>query len=174
MKPIFRNCVLILASALTACSDGGGGGSQMTEDLAPTISAVGDTSLSANSSEVEVAFSVDDDMTAIASLSVSVSSDGPELFGDDAVTLDGDGAQRRLLLTPTPGQTGQALFTLVVTDGAAQTAETSFTVTVTPQQVMFSDIARAAFAADSNATPISINDKEFADNASEFNDLLGL
>ncbi|HMO66990.1 MAG TPA: hypothetical protein PKE47_17520, partial [Verrucomicrobiota bacterium] len=54
----------------------------------------------------------------------------PALFPSGAIVLGGSGAGRSVTLTPAAGQTGTALVTLTVSDGAAS-ASAGFNVTVT-------------------------------------------
>ncbi|MFK7831044.1 MAG: hypothetical protein AB8B57_14800 [Congregibacter sp.] len=159
-------------ASLWGCSGDSGGSSNDAPDLSPTISSVADQTISANSVANEVSFSVGDDMTSPAALSIAVSTENPELLSEAGLALEGEGEQRILLLTPTAGQTGEASITLVVSDSAAQSTEIRFLVSVVPQQLSFSDVVRDAFSAAANATPISINDKELIQNESEFSDLL--
>lgn len=165
----------LLVSALLlgyGCSDDNNTAPDMPPNRAPGISSIADTTVSANSENVEVSFSVNDDNTANSALVVTVSSDSPETIDNDGITVDGSDQLRNLVITPKPATTGAAVLTVSVTDAAGLTSETSFVLTVVPQQVLFDDIARSAFGANENATPISLNDKELADNAASFNDLL--
>ena len=76
-----------------------------------------------------VDFQVSDLESAANSLTVSVVSNNPALFPDSGLSLEGDSADRRLLLSPVANGFGEALLTLHVSDGELE-ASTSFQVTV--------------------------------------------
>lgn len=157
---------------LGACSDGGGGSSAPPPDRAPTVSAIADTTVPANSDERRIAFSVSDDQTDPGALTVSAQSDNDDLLDGDGPAVAGAGDDRELLLVPAPGIVGMATITVTVTDAAGQSATTSFLYTVAPQQVAFSAAARTAFAADENDEPQTVNDKEYDDDMSTYDDLV--
>lgn len=171
------NRVLIPTIALIALGSGGcldsdsGGAPTMMDDQPPTVSSIMDSSAMANSGELLFDFSVDDDVTAPGDLTVTASSDNQALVMDDALIIDGDGDQRTLSVTPASGQTGSATLTLTVSDIGGQEAQSSFVLTVMPQQVSFNLFFRDTFSAAGNDEPRTINDKEFDDDATDFNDL---
>lgn len=76
-----------------------------------------------------VDFQVSDLESAANLLTVSVVSNSPTLFPDSGLSLEGDSADRRLLLSPVANGFGEALITLNVSDGELE-ASTSFQVTV--------------------------------------------
>jgi Protein of unknown function (DUF1565)/Right handed beta helix region len=96
----------------------------------PTISGIGDQTLTEGTATGPLSFSVGDAQTAAANLVLSGSSSNPALVPDTAIVFGGSGASRTVTVTPVPTQTGTATVTLQVSDGSL-TASTSFTVTVT-------------------------------------------
>ena len=158
-------------ASLIGCSDGSSR-PVPTTDNPPSISAVPDSTVPANSAELRLAFTVDDDQTAPSSLMVSVTSDSADLFSDAGPVIAGDGSDRELVVTPAPGTVGMATITITVTDAAGQEASTSFFLAVAPERVGFGTALRTAFAADANDEPQTINDKEYVDDDSNFDDLL--
>lgn len=156
---------------LAACSDGGGGNTP-PENLPPTLSAIGDANLPANSPEARISFSVSDDMTAAGDINVSVETDAPDLFAGSGIAVAGGGEDRELVFTPVTGVVGMARVTLTARDTAGQTSSESFLLSLTPQQLAFDTALRAAFAADENDEPITLNDKELDQNEQSYDDLL--
>jgi hypothetical protein len=102
---------------------------------APTISAIGNTSIAGGQSSGPLPFTI----TGIGNLTVVTSSDNSALVsgganGDVSLTPQGCGTTTNacdLTITPTLGQVGTANVTVKVTDGAKRFASATFTVTVT-------------------------------------------
>ena len=169
-----RTTTLLLGTALgllVGCSDNGSRQNVPT-DLPPSISTVDDATVTANSPELRLGFSISDDRTAAANLTLTLESDGDPLFAGAGPVLEGATGAREFVGIPAPGVTGSATYTITVTDTAGQAAATSFTVTITPQNLVFSTALRTAFAADENDAPQTVNDKEYSDDAANFDDLL--
>lgn len=113
---------------LTSGSNSGGSGPTNT---APTISAIGNQTISANQSSAALSFTISDTQTSAGSLTVSAKSSNTGLVPVSNIVLGGSGSSRTVTVTPAANQSGTATITLTVSDGAL-TSSTSFTVTVTP------------------------------------------
>jgi len=95
----------------------------------PTITGVSDQGIFMNSASPPLAFTVNDQLTAPGSLTVTATSSNPALVPNSNLALGGSGSNRNLTVTPLANQTGYATITLNVSDGSL-TANTSFMVTV--------------------------------------------
>jgi len=101
-----------------------------TPNTAPTITSITAQSTAMNTATGAIAFTVDDTTeTAAVSLTVSGSSASTALVPNANIVSGGSGASRTVTITPANGQTGSALITVNVNDGAATTS-TTFTLTV--------------------------------------------
>jgi hypothetical protein len=98
-------------------------------NAAPTIASPADQSILKNSATGALAFTVGDDFTAAASLTVTNASSNPTLVPAANIVLGGSGATRTVTVTPAANQTGSAIITLTVSDGAFTTSDT-FLLTV--------------------------------------------
>lgn len=172
MKRSLVASAILLAGLAAGCSDSNNSAAPVVNQP-PTISSIMDATVPANSSAEPISFSIDDALTAAGSLTVSVSSDNETLFAGGELVVDGSGADRTLLVTPTPASLGSAIITLTVTDAEGLEAQTTFMLTVVPQQVSFDATLRTIFSGGENGDPETLNDKELTDDASDFNDLLG-
>ncbi|MCF7730620.1 MAG: hypothetical protein K9N23_02990 [Akkermansiaceae bacterium] len=101
-----------------------------TGNTPPTISTVADQSITANTSTAVLAFTVGDNQTAAADLTVTAGSSNTTLVPNSNIVLGGSGANRTVRVTPAANQTGTATVTLTVSDGSL-TATSTFVVTVT-------------------------------------------
>jgi len=101
-----------------------------TGNTPPSISVVPNQTITANTATAALAFTVGDNQTPPADLTVTASSSNPSLVPDANIVLGGSGANRTVRVTPAASQTGVATLTLTVSDGSL-TAPSSFTVTVT-------------------------------------------
>jgi hypothetical protein len=99
-------------------------------NTAPTISNIGDQLVPLNISTGPIAFTVGDGETAAGSLAVSGSSDNQALVPNSNIVFGGSDANRTVTVTPAPTQTGNAIITVVVSDGTL-TALDTFTLSVT-------------------------------------------
>jgi len=96
----------------------------------PTITAIANQSVNLNTATAALAFSVGDNVTAAATLTVSGLAGNSTLFPTSRIVFGGSGAARTVMVTPGAGQSGTASITLTVKDGSGITATTSFVVTV--------------------------------------------
>lgn len=102
-------------------------------NLPPTITAIANQAVAVNRSTAALEFTVGDSTTPAADLIVTATSSNPTLVPNTAaaLALAGTAATRSITITPATDQTGVALITLTVNDGA-RTTSTSFTLTVNP------------------------------------------
>ena len=98
----------------------------------PSISAIDNQSIPANSSTGPLAFIVDDVETPAENLVVTGTSDNPTLVPNNPanITFGGSGNNRTVTITPAAGQQGIANISIVVTDGNNDSATNTFRVTV--------------------------------------------
>jgi hypothetical protein len=94
----------------------------------PTISAITNVSLVANSSSDAIPFVIGDAETAASNLVITAASSNTKLITTNRISLTGTDSNRTVTLTPLAGQVGTSLITLFVSDGAS-TASNSFTLT---------------------------------------------
>ncbi len=107
---------------------------------APTIGSIPDQTISEDGATGPISVSIRDVETDAAALSLSVSSDAPDLLPDRRLTIEGSGPSRTLRAVPRPDSSGTATLTVTTSDGQSA-ASTSFTVDVTPVD----DPPRASF-----------------------------
>jgi hypothetical protein len=101
------------------------------ENSAPSISGVADQLVVEDTPTAATGFTVGDDFTPAASLTVTAVSSNTALVPDANIILNGDGADRTIVLTPAPGRSGSAVITLTASDGSLSSSE-SFALTVNP------------------------------------------
>ncbi|MEO5333424.1 MAG: tandem-95 repeat protein [Magnetococcus sp. YQC-5] len=99
----------------------------------PTITKISDLTSREDDPMAPIALTVGDLETPVGTLTVTASSANTKLIPSDTTHLipSGTGANRTLTLLPTPYQHGSSVITVTVNDGTL-TANTTFTVTVTP------------------------------------------
>ena len=97
----------------------------------PTITAVADQSINEDIPTGAVAFTVGDTETAVASLTLTGSSDNVTLVPNANIVFGGTGASRTVTVTPAANQVGVAVVTITVNDGSGSGTR-SFTLTVNP------------------------------------------
>ena len=100
-------------------------------DNPPTISTIDPQTTAEDTATGAIAFTVADPDTALASLTVTASSDTQAVLPDGNIVLGGAGGGRTIALTPAADQSGTATVTVSVSDGTSSTT-TSFVVTVAP------------------------------------------
>ncbi len=98
---------------------------------APTIGAIEAIVTPEDISTGALPFTIDDVDNEAEELTVSATLDGELPIPASGVTLGGSGAQRTITLNPAPNAFGEAVLTLVVSDGFVSTAQ-QVAVTVTP------------------------------------------
>ncbi len=100
-------------------------------DTDPTIDDISDQVTTEDVPLVDIPFTIGDAETDLDSLTLTVSSDNQDLIPDGNIALGGSGANRTITVTPALNQSGTATITVTVTDGAGNTTEDTFLVTVT-------------------------------------------
>ena len=95
----------------------------------PTISAIADQTVSADTATAPIGFTVGDSETPADQLVVTAKSDNLTLVPDDKISLGGAGADRTIVVTPATGQSGTANITVTVDDGTSVASRT-FLLTV--------------------------------------------
>ncbi|MEK0449114.1 MAG: hypothetical protein RL088_1382 [Verrucomicrobiota bacterium] len=128
-------------------------------DAAPTIAAPANQSISENSATSALAYTVGDDFTAAASLTVTKASSNTTLVPAANIVLGGSGANRTVTVTPALNQSGTTTITLTVSDGVLTTSDT-FVLTVvdltTPVTVTVPIATSADDAEESAAGAVSL------------------
>lgn len=97
----------------------------------PTVSPVPDQVLPANTATAALNFTIGDDLTVAASLTLTKTSSSTDLVPTANIVLGGSAASRTVTVTPVVGQSGTSEITIWVSDGTLATPLT-FSVTVLP------------------------------------------
>jgi glucose/arabinose dehydrogenase len=131
----------------------------------PTISDISNQAIAEDGSTGPIGFTVGDVETAASSLVVSTSSSNPALVPNASIILGGSGASRTVTATPLANQSGTAIITVIVSDGAL-TASDTFTLTVNAvnDTPMISNIADQTINEDAStgALAFTVGDVETA------------
>ena len=174
MKINFQFTIVVFLSSVLVAGCGGSGSSRVFPNTAPTISVVADQNIEANVTSAAITFTVTDN--DVGSLMFSASSDNQQIVPDGGLDLVSNGASGSITVTPMIDMTGEATVTIVVTDQAGLTANSSFVLTVDPQQVSVQQFVRSEFAQAEDGMPVPINAVEFVQDAEgdDFADLLSL
>ncbi|MBL0058250.1 MAG: hypothetical protein IPP35_03885 [Elusimicrobia bacterium] len=98
----------------------------------PTISTVPNQGVNEDNPTGSLSFTVGDTQTAAGALMMSGASSNVNLVPSSNIVFGGTGASRTVVVTPAANRNGSATLTLTVTDGGGLTAQTSFTLTVSP------------------------------------------
>lgn len=141
-------------------------------DLAPTLAAIADQTITANEASNAIAINIDDEVPA--TVRIAVQSDNDRLLPAASLALGGGGADRTLTVSPVIDELGSGMVTIMATDEEGQTDAINFTVTVVAQQVSLTNFTRETFALDANTSPVLINAVEFIEDtgSDDFADLL--
>jgi Calcineurin-like phosphoesterase/Immunoglobulin domain/Purple acid Phosphatase, N-terminal domain/Bacterial Ig domain len=136
------------------------------ENDLPVISTFANQIIDEDHTTPVLAFSVSDEETAAASLTVTASSSNPALAPTSGISIGGSGSNRTVTVTPLPDQSGTATITLTVGDDAGGINATSFVVTVNPvnDAPLVSNIGGQVTSEDTptGAIPFTVNDVETA------------
>lgn len=97
----------------------------------PTISDIPDQSTPMNTPTAPIPFTVGAPGGAVESLLLIADSSDPALVPTNNIAFGGSGADRTMIVTPETEQTGTALITVTVSNGAT-TASDQFMLTVNP------------------------------------------
>lgn len=126
-------------------------------NTAPTITSIAAQSTNQNTATSAIAFTVGDVDTGAASLTLTGSSANTTLVPNVNIVFGGSGANRTVTITPASGQTGSAVITITVNDGAA-TANSAFTLTVVPTAPTITSITKTpATPTSSDAVIVTAN-----------------
>ena len=96
----------------------------------PTISGITNQTTPMSTSTAALAFTVGDNITPVAALTVTGASNNYALVPNVNILIGGSGAARTVMVTPVSRQGGVTTITLTVTNGGGVTATTRFTVTI--------------------------------------------
>ncbi|PHS17612.1 MAG: hypothetical protein COA86_10045 [Kangiella sp.] len=170
-----KTYILLGVVLLTGCSD-----SYDVADTpvnqAPTITAVGDQSISANQASDNIQVMVSDDSTISQNLLVSIISADQNLIRDEDIQLGTfSGSLANLVITPVTGMIGTAVIAISFTDENNASATSNFNVTVVNQQLSANDFIRSVYANSGNSKPASLDAIvliQDVDDENQFNDLI--
>ena len=117
-----------------------GPGSTIQEDYeifvdvnsSPTIDGPDAVSILEDVTSDPIAIVIGDDETEASELTVTVSSDNPDLIASGKIVVSGVGAERTLTITPEQNETGLATVIVSVSDADKAVGEFRLPVTVTP------------------------------------------
>ncbi|MCC7124390.1 MAG: hypothetical protein IT178_06050 [Acidobacteria bacterium] len=133
-------------------------------NTAPTITAISNQTIPANTSTGPLAFTVGDGQTAPAALVVTASSSNPSVVPNTGagLTLAGSGANRTITATPSAGSIGVSTITLTVSDGALISSSIfQVTVTAVASPPTISAIAAQTMPEDGTLTvPFTVSDPD--------------
>lgn len=124
----------------------------------PTISDVANQTVNEDTATSALAVTVGDAETAVASLSLSGSSNNLTLVPNANIVFGGSGANRTVTVTPAANQSGTATITLTVTDGGNATATDTFVLTVNAvnDAPTISDVTNKTTAEDTTLADVAI------------------
>src|SRR6185503_4153001 len=108
-------------------------------NLPPTISAIAHRRTLVNTATPEIHFTVGDMETAPTSLTVSASSSNPVLAPPTGITLGRSGADRTVAIVTGLHQTGTAVITVSVSDGAKMASSTFVLMVVAVPEVVLQE-----------------------------------
>jgi hypothetical protein len=167
--------VIALSGLAVAGCGGSGGGSAPALNTPPTLSAIADQTVTANTEAASIDFTVNDDATAAAQLGVTAMSTNQDLVKDADLQIVGSDASRSLVITPAADEIGTVDIAVVATDAGGLSAASTFSLGVEPQRQLIGEFARDHFTADEEGDPVLINAIAFDEDAEsdEFSDLLG-
>jgi len=95
----------------------------------PTISAITNVLIAANTASPAIPFTIGDVETEAANLILQATSSNPTMVPQSGITFGGSDANRTITITPLPDRNGDSDITITVSDGQA-TASTTFLVSV--------------------------------------------
>lgn len=162
----------IALAGLLLAGCGGSGSDAPPVNSAPTISAIADQSITANTTSTAINFTVSDEQAS--ALSFAISSDNQDVVVDGDIDIGGSNTSRSLTITPIVDVLGDAFITVIVSDTAGLSASSSFLLTVDPQQASLQQFVRDLFAVQASGEPVLINAIAFDQDAGndDFADLI--
>ncbi|MBP8155255.1 MAG: hypothetical protein KAX87_08190, partial [Nitrospira sp.] len=157
------------ATITVTVSDGASTGSDSfvltvtAPNTAPTITAIPNASIEANTASTALLFVVDDAQTPASDLILTAQSTNPALVPLANIAFGGSGADRSVTVVPAANQSGSAGITVTVSDGQLYTSR-SFAVTVAAANTApaISPIASRTIEANTStgALSFSVSDSE--------------
>ena len=134
----------------------------------PVISDIGDISLLEDAPGAELSFSIADVETSAEGLDVTGISSNPILLPVQNIVFSGTGNSRTVRVIPTANQSGSAIVTVEVRDGAGAVVTENFNVMVTPENdaPTISTLSNHVVPEDGEiALPFTISDAETTPDA---------
>ncbi|HYE21810.1 MAG TPA: DUF1800 family protein [Tepidisphaeraceae bacterium] len=153
---------VIKARTATAATVAGGG----SINTAPTVTPIANQSTPAGSPSITAPFTVGDAQTPVANLFVDATSSDQVIMPDANISVGGTGASRSINCTPPATAAGIVTITVTVSDGLT-TASTSFTVTITGAEKLYTTTLRpenagVATSGNGSATLTLSGDRSYA------------
>lgn len=152
----------VTAVTLSAC-DSGPDDSPPEQNLPPSIGSISTKLTPANESSTAVSFTLADETPDQVTVVALTSND--VLLPADQIVLEGQGANRTVVVRPVDDLVGDVRVTLVATDPLGQTGERQFDVTILAQNRSIQAFARENLALDGNGRPVLINAIRFEEDA---------
>ncbi len=123
----------------------------------PTISSVGDITISEDTSTGPLAFTLNDPDTPLNSLTLTATSSNRTLIPDANVVFGGSGASRTVTVTPAANANGgPATITLTVSDGVNTVTEVfDVTVTAVNDPPAISEVGNLTISEDTSTGPLA-------------------
>ena len=107
----------------------------------PTISAVGDLTITVNADTGPLAFAVGD-VESGGAVTVTASSSNQTLVPDANILVSGSGISRTVAVTPAAAQSGVVTITLTVSDGNGGMVQEGFVLTVLVNKLFLPRLSR--------------------------------
>jgi hypothetical protein len=157
-RPMFRHgsvrmATLLAATTLFVAACGGGGRSSAPAAppappaaQAPSITGAGPIALDQDTTSAPLAIRLVDADTPVASLEFTATSSNPALLPNSGITIEGNGSDRTLRVTPSQEASGTATVTLTVRDPGGLTGSASVDVRVNAVLVSFRVLTQSAFS----------------------------
>ena len=160
----------VTALVVTACGGGGGGDKgppPPAANTAPTVSAVAAKAGDQDTMIGPIDFSIGDQESDVAALTVSVTADGVSVVPADGITIAGTGAARTITLTPLEAATGTVNVSIAVVDPQGATTTRTFGVTVNAKPASVREWSLEIFAKAENDDATGMNGYTFAQDADD-------
>ncbi|RTL13408.1 MAG: HYR domain-containing protein, partial [Flavobacteriaceae bacterium] len=99
-------------------------------NIPPTVTSINDFNSCFNQTTSAQSFTISDDTTPVANMTVTATSSNTSLVPNNQITITGTGATKDITVTPVSGQFGTTTITVVVEDQEGLSVSESFTVTI--------------------------------------------
>ena len=141
----------------------------VSSNTPPTISNISNQQVDQDNTLGPISFTIDDNESATADLTVTANSSNKTLLPNSGITLGGNGSNRNFTLTPASGQSGNTTITIRVSDGEDSETE-SFVLNVNNaanQPPTISNISDQSIDENSSVGPLdfTVSDAESAANS---------